>query len=199
MVHMCFGRAARERGHVVRPRLKAHREAICESRRWPPLRARALHSSAPSGPHARSGRMTLRAAVGLLLVLAAAYGCVPSSVIGPLQHERDERDKLLARWVERADRAPSRRSGVPEELPRRRPRASPRASTEGYRFCASRATPELPRGDLRVPSGVGAAQFQFVRVGTQHSYPPDSAKVSVDTIGGLSNRRLSAAQAACVR
>jgi hypothetical protein len=60
--------------------------------------------------------MNLRTAMGLLLALVAASGCVPSSVIGPLQHERDERDKLLARWVERADRTPSRTSGVPEEL-----------------------------------------------------------------------------------
>jgi hypothetical protein len=60
--------------------------------------------------------MTFRTAMGMLLVLAAASGCVPSSVIGPLQYERDERDKLLARWAERADRAPWRSSGVPGEL-----------------------------------------------------------------------------------
>jgi hypothetical protein len=52
----------------------------------------------------------------LLLLLGAAPACVPSSVIGPLQHERDERDKLLSRWAERADRAPSRAPAVPEEL-----------------------------------------------------------------------------------
>jgi hypothetical protein len=40
--------------------------------------------------------MVLRAA-GLLAALAVAPGCVPSSVIGPLQHERDERDTLLQR------------------------------------------------------------------------------------------------------
>jgi hypothetical protein len=51
--------------------------------------------------------MVLRGATGLLLVLAAASGCTPSSVIGPLQHERDDRDKLLTR---------SRQSGVSEQL-----------------------------------------------------------------------------------
>jgi hypothetical protein len=51
--------------------------------------------------------MAPRSATALLLVLAAASGCVPSSVIGPLQHEQDEREKLLAR---------SRKSGVSEEL-----------------------------------------------------------------------------------
>jgi hypothetical protein len=51
--------------------------------------------------------MIIKTAMPLLLVLAAAPGCVPSNVIGPLQHERDERDKLLTR---------SRKSGVSEEL-----------------------------------------------------------------------------------
>jgi hypothetical protein len=60
--------------------------------------------------------MALRVAMGLLLVLAAAPGCTPSSVIGPLQHERDERDKLLTRWAERTDRAPARATVVPEEI-----------------------------------------------------------------------------------
>jgi hypothetical protein len=41
--------------------------------------------------------MVLRAAMGLLLALAVAPGCVPSSVVGPLQHEQDEREKLLNR------------------------------------------------------------------------------------------------------
>jgi hypothetical protein len=36
-------------------------------------------------------------AVGALFVLVVASGCTPSSVIGPLQHEHDERDKMLAR------------------------------------------------------------------------------------------------------
>jgi hypothetical protein len=31
----------------------------------------------------------------LLLVLGTASACTPSSVIGPLQHEHDERDKML--------------------------------------------------------------------------------------------------------
>ena len=35
--------------------------------------------------------------MGLRVVLAAASGCVPSSVIGPLQHEGDERAKLVIR------------------------------------------------------------------------------------------------------
>lgn len=50
--------------------------------------------------------MVIKSAITLLL-LAAASGCVPSSVIGPLQHERDEREKLLTR---------SRQSGVSEQL-----------------------------------------------------------------------------------
>jgi hypothetical protein len=41
--------------------------------------------------------MALRAATTLWLVLGTASGCMPSSVMGPLQHERDERDRLLAR------------------------------------------------------------------------------------------------------
>jgi hypothetical protein len=41
--------------------------------------------------------------VGIALALAAAPACVPSHVIGPLRHERDERDRLLER---------SRASGV---------------------------------------------------------------------------------------
>ena len=61
----------------------------------------------PSGtPRARRGRMAIQGAIASL-VLAAASGCVPSSVIGPLQHERDEREKLLTR---------SRQSGVSEQL-----------------------------------------------------------------------------------
>jgi hypothetical protein len=38
-----------------------------------------------------------RATMGLLLVLAAAPGCTPSSVFGPLQNQRDQRDQLLRR------------------------------------------------------------------------------------------------------
>jgi hypothetical protein len=60
--------------------------------------------------------MIFRTVMGVLLVQAAASGCVPSSVIGPLQHERDERDTLLAQWADRAHRAPSRAPGVSEEL-----------------------------------------------------------------------------------
>jgi hypothetical protein len=41
--------------------------------------------------------MTLKAVIGWLLVVAAGPGCIPSSVIGPLQHEQDEREKLLIR------------------------------------------------------------------------------------------------------
>jgi hypothetical protein len=51
--------------------------------------------------------MARRFAMRLLLVVVAASGCVPSSVIGPLQHERDEREKLLIR---------SRASGVPDQV-----------------------------------------------------------------------------------
>jgi hypothetical protein len=54
------------------------------------------------------GRMTtLKATMGLLLVLATASGCVPSSVIGPLQHEGEERNRLLAR---------ARKAGLSEEV-----------------------------------------------------------------------------------
>jgi hypothetical protein len=53
------------------------------------------------------GTMALKAAMGLLLGLAVASGCVPSRVIGPLQHEREEQEKLLTR---------ARRSGVSEEV-----------------------------------------------------------------------------------
>jgi hypothetical protein len=51
--------------------------------------------------------MPVRAAVVSLLVLAAAPGCVPSHVIGPLEHEGDERETLLSR---------SRKAGTSEEL-----------------------------------------------------------------------------------
>jgi hypothetical protein len=50
--------------------------------------------------------MVIKGAIAFL-VLAAASGCVPSSVIGPLQHERDEREKLMVR---------ARQSGVSEAL-----------------------------------------------------------------------------------
>jgi hypothetical protein len=43
----------------------------------------------------------------LLLVLGTASACTPSSVIGPLQHESDERDKMLVR---------AKNAGVSEEL-----------------------------------------------------------------------------------
>jgi hypothetical protein len=51
--------------------------------------------------------MALKAATGLLVILAVASGFVPSRVIGPLQHEREEQEKLLTR---------ARRSGVSEEV-----------------------------------------------------------------------------------
>ena len=51
--------------------------------------------------------MSFKNAMGLLVVLSAAAGCVPSSVIGPLEHERDEREKLVVR---------ARQSGVSEDL-----------------------------------------------------------------------------------
>ena len=35
--------------------------------------------------------------LGVLLALASATGCTPSMVIGPLSHEREERDHLLER------------------------------------------------------------------------------------------------------
>ena len=61
----------------------------------------------PSGtPRGRRARMVIQGVIASL-ALAAASGCVPSSVIGPLQHERDEREKLLTR---------SRQSGVSEAL-----------------------------------------------------------------------------------
>jgi hypothetical protein len=41
--------------------------------------------------------MKLETAVGTLLVVLAAPGCMPSHVIGPLEHEREEREKLLDR------------------------------------------------------------------------------------------------------
>jgi hypothetical protein len=41
--------------------------------------------------------MELTARVALVLALAAAPGCVPSSVMGPLQREQDDRDKLIVR------------------------------------------------------------------------------------------------------
>ena len=50
--------------------------------------------------------MGIRAAIAFLVILATA-GCVPSSVMGPLQHERDERDTLLVR---------ARRAGIPEDV-----------------------------------------------------------------------------------
>ena len=51
--------------------------------------------------------MSFKAAMGLLLVVAGASGCVPSRVIGPLQHEQDERSKLLTR---------ARKAGASEEI-----------------------------------------------------------------------------------
>jgi hypothetical protein len=65
----------------------------------------AAHYSSGT-PRACSGRMVVRVTMALLVVLAAASGCVPSSVIGPLQHEGDERIKLVTR---------TRNSGVSEE------------------------------------------------------------------------------------
>jgi hypothetical protein len=51
--------------------------------------------------------MVIKGALGSLLVLAAASGCIPSSVIGPLQHEREEREKLLSR---------ARKDGVSQQI-----------------------------------------------------------------------------------
>jgi len=52
--------------------------------------------------------MTVKSAmIGLALALAAVPGCVPWHVVGPLRHERDERERLLVR---------SRASGVSVEL-----------------------------------------------------------------------------------
>jgi hypothetical protein len=53
--------------------------------------------------------MTARRAmtIGMVLSLAVAPGCVPSHVVGPLRHERDERERLLTR---------SRATGVSVEL-----------------------------------------------------------------------------------
>ncbi|MDP9001665.1 MAG: hypothetical protein M3O46_16320 [Myxococcota bacterium] len=44
---------------------------------------------------------------GMLMALAVAPGCVPSHVIGPLRHEREERERLVVR---------SRASGVSLDL-----------------------------------------------------------------------------------
>ena len=43
--------------------------------------------------HVRRSAGTL----GLLLVLASAVGCTPSTIIGPLAHQQEERDHLLNR------------------------------------------------------------------------------------------------------
>jgi hypothetical protein len=51
--------------------------------------------------------MTIRAVMGTLLLSAAVSGCVPSSVFGPLQHEQDERERLLTR---------SKKAGVSEDV-----------------------------------------------------------------------------------
>ena len=51
--------------------------------------------------------MSFRTAAGLLMILAAAPGCLPSSVIGPLEHEREEREKVVVR---------ARQSGVSEAV-----------------------------------------------------------------------------------
>ncbi len=51
--------------------------------------------------------MAVKATIGCLLVLAGTCACVPASVIGPLQHEQDERDTLLSR---------SRKAGVSEDV-----------------------------------------------------------------------------------
>jgi len=45
--------------------------------------------------------------MGLLLASGIASGCVPSRVIGPLQHEQDERNTLLTR---------ARKAGASEEI-----------------------------------------------------------------------------------
>jgi hypothetical protein len=51
--------------------------------------------------------MILERAVGLLLAIGVASGCTPSRVIGPLQHQQDERNTLLTR---------ARRAGASEEV-----------------------------------------------------------------------------------
>jgi hypothetical protein len=51
--------------------------------------------------------MPLVDAKSFLLLLIATSGCVPGSVIGPLQNERDARDTLMTR---------ARRAGVPEHV-----------------------------------------------------------------------------------
>jgi hypothetical protein len=50
------------------------------------------------GKHAMSGRIRKSAMnLATILALASQAGCVPSSIIGPLAHEAEERDRLLAR------------------------------------------------------------------------------------------------------
>lgn len=56
---------------------------------------------------ARMYRRPLGPLVGFLLVVATAAGCVPSKVMGPLQQEQEEREKVVTR---------ARRSGVSEEM-----------------------------------------------------------------------------------
>jgi hypothetical protein len=51
--------------------------------------------------------MVLKRATGLMLAAGVACGCVPSKVIGPLQHAQDERNSLLTR---------ARRAGASEEI-----------------------------------------------------------------------------------
>ena len=51
--------------------------------------------------------MDSRVAIAFLAMLVPAPGCVPSSVMGPLQHERDERDTLLVR---------ARRAGISDDV-----------------------------------------------------------------------------------
>jgi hypothetical protein len=73
-----------------------------------PMALRPQRTEPEGTPRALDGGMALEAAaIGSLLVLSAASGCVPSSVIGPLQHEQDDREKLLVR---------ARRSAVSEEV-----------------------------------------------------------------------------------
>jgi hypothetical protein len=51
--------------------------------------------------------MALRVATPLLLGLAAGPACAPSSVIGPLQHEQEVRERLLTR---------ARKAGASEDV-----------------------------------------------------------------------------------
>ena len=58
----------------------------------------AAHIHGARLPYERTHAMTFRAATAvLLLAVAPTVGCTPCSVFGPLQHQRDEREQILAR------------------------------------------------------------------------------------------------------